>query len=102
MGKQAVVTGAGIAGLTAARALADHFEQVTVLERDRLPTTAAHRAGTLQARHVHALMTGGLIALKELFPDFQIVLENAGAVPMRSALDVRIERPGFDPFPMRD
>lgn len=51
---------------------------------------------------MHALMTGGLIALTELFPDLQIVLENAGAVPMRSALDVRIERPGFDPFPMRD
>jgi 2-polyprenyl-6-methoxyphenol hydroxylase-like FAD-dependent oxidoreductase len=43
-----------------------------------------------------------LIALSELFPDFQSVLESAGAVPMRSGLDIRIERPGFDPFPMRD
>lgn len=102
LGKQAVVIGAGIAGLTAARVLADHFERVTVLERDTLPTTAAHRAGTPQARHVHGLMTGGLIALSELFPDFQSLLESAGAVPMRSGLDLRIERPGFDPFPMRD
>ncbi|MDQ3205308.1 MAG: FAD-dependent oxidoreductase [Pseudomonadota bacterium] len=102
LGKQAVVIGAGIAGLTAARVLADHFEKVTVLERDSLPTTAANRAGTPQARHVHGLMTGGLIALSELFPDFESVLESAGAVPLRSGLDVRIERPGFDPFPMRD
>ena len=42
------------------------------------------------------------MALSELFPDFQSVLESAGAVPMRSGLDIRIERPGFDPFPMRD
>lgn len=102
LGKQAVVIGAGIAGLTAARVLADHFEHVTVLERDKLPTTAALRAGTPQARHVHGLMTGGLIALSELYPDFQSVLENAGAVPIRGGLDVRIERPGFDPFPVRD
>ena len=32
--RQAVVIGAGIAGLAAARALSDHFEQVVVLERD--------------------------------------------------------------------
>lgn len=102
LGKQAVVIGAGVAGLTAARVLAEHFENVTVLERDSLPTTAAHRAGAPQARHVHGLMTGGFLALSELFPDFEFVLESAGAVPMRSGLDIRIERPGFDPFPMRD
>lgn len=102
VGKHAVVIGAGIAGLTAARALADHFEQVTILERDRLPMAPTHRASTPQARHVHGLMTGGLIALSELYPDFQSVLERAGAIPISSGLDIRIERPGFDPFPMRD
>jgi glycine/D-amino acid oxidase-like deaminating enzyme len=35
--EHAVVIGAGIAGLTAAAALAGHFERVTVLERDALP-----------------------------------------------------------------
>ena len=33
LGKQAVVIGAGMAGLTAARALADHFDQVIVPTR---------------------------------------------------------------------
>ena len=37
VGRRAVVVGAGIGGLAAARALVDHFEQVVVLERDMLP-----------------------------------------------------------------
>lgn len=34
---RAVVIGSSIAGLTAARVLADHFAQVIVIERDQLP-----------------------------------------------------------------
>lgn len=37
IGKQAIVIGAGMGGLTAAKALAGHFERVLVLERDELP-----------------------------------------------------------------
>src|SRR5262249_25770325 len=33
---------------------------------------------------------------------FQLALVEAGAVPIRVGLDVRAERPGFDPFPQRD
>jgi 2-polyprenyl-6-methoxyphenol hydroxylase-like FAD-dependent oxidoreductase len=101
-GRQAVVVGAGIGGLAAAGALAENFEQVTVLERDRLSPAPAHRAGTPQARHVHALLVSGLRALGELFPGFELDLERAGAVPLRVGLDVRMERPGYDPFPQRD
>jgi hypothetical protein len=100
--RQAVVVGAGMAGLTAARALADHFEQVIVLERDALPAHAAHRAGTPQARHVHALLASGQHTLGQLFPGIEGDLERAGAVPLRAGLDIRLERPGFDPFPQRD
>jgi glycine/D-amino acid oxidase-like deaminating enzyme len=39
----AVVIGASIAGLTAARVLADRFGSVTVLDRDTLPDGAAPR-----------------------------------------------------------
>ena len=65
-GKRAVVVGAGIAGLSAAGALADYFEHVVVLERDSLPLEAAHRAGTPQSKHVHALLGGGQRALRVL------------------------------------
>jgi 2-polyprenyl-6-methoxyphenol hydroxylase-like FAD-dependent oxidoreductase len=102
IGKRAVVIGAGMAGLTAAGALADRFEQVVVLERDTLPSEPAFRAGTPQARHVHALLLSGQRALSELFPGFEQDLARAGAVPLTAGLDVRIERPGYDPFPQRD
>ena len=102
IGQQAVVIGAGIGGLSAARALADHFERVLVLERDALPAEPLDRAGVPQGRHVHALLAGGQRALGELFPGFESDLVRAGAVPLRVGLDVRVERPGFDPFPQRD
>lgn len=102
IGKQAVVVGAGMGGLTAARALADHFERVLVLERDALPGEAADRAGIPQGKHVHALLAGGQRALTELFPGFDQDLVKRGAVPVRVGLDIRTERPGFDPFPQRD
>jgi 2-polyprenyl-6-methoxyphenol hydroxylase-like FAD-dependent oxidoreductase len=102
IGRQAVVIGAGMAGLTAAGALADRFDQVVVLERDTLPSEPAYRAGTPQARHVHALLLSGQRALSELFPEFERDLAQAGAVPLRAGLDVRIERQGYHPFPQRD
>src|SRR5580700_3726691 len=102
IGKQAVVIGAGMAGLTAAGALADRFDQVVVLERDALPAEPTYRAGTPQARHLHALLLSGQRALSELFPGFEQDLARAGAVPLRVGLDVRMERPGYDPFPQRD
>jgi len=102
IGGQAVVVGAGMAGLPAARALADYFEHVVVLERDALPPGASHRAETPQSRHVHALLGGGQRALGDLFPGFEQDLAAAGAVPLRVGLDVRFETPGYDPFPVRD
>lgn len=100
--KQAVVVGAGMGGLTAAKALSPHFERVTVLDRDSLPEKPEPRPGTPQSRHTHALLAGGMNALEQLFPDFEQDLEGAGAVKTRVALDVSFERPGYDPFPQRD
>ena len=66
IGRQAVVIGAGMGGLSAARALADYFEHVAVLERDTLPLDASHRTGTPQARHTHGLLSGGQRAQRPL------------------------------------
>ncbi|MGA8769661.1 MAG: NAD(P)-binding protein, partial [Rhodomicrobium sp.] len=101
IGKKAVVIGAGMAGLVAAKALSAHFEHVSILERDALPVTPAHRPGTPQAQHPHGLLAGGLRALDELFPEFEKDLERAGAVRVRMGLG-RTELPGYDPFPQRD
>jgi 2-polyprenyl-6-methoxyphenol hydroxylase-like FAD-dependent oxidoreductase len=102
IGKRAVVIGAGMSGLAAARALADHFEEVIVIERDNLPTEATPRTGAPQSGHIHVLLAGGLRALGELFPAFEMDLARAGAVALRAGLDLRYERPGYDPFPQRD
>jgi 2-polyprenyl-6-methoxyphenol hydroxylase-like FAD-dependent oxidoreductase len=102
IGRQALVVGAGMGGLTAARVLADHFEHVLVLERDALPERAEDRPGVPQGRHVHALLAGGQQALCDLFTGFERDLVRMGAVPIRAGLDVRVERPGYDPFPQRD
>jgi len=102
IGRQAVVVGAGMAGLPAARVLADYFEHVLVLERDTLPVDASHRTGTPQARHTHGLLNGGQRALSDLFPDFEQDLAAAGAVAVKVGLELRLEVPGFDPFPQRD
>jgi 2-polyprenyl-6-methoxyphenol hydroxylase-like FAD-dependent oxidoreductase len=100
--RQAVVIGAGIAGLAAAAALSDHFEQVVVLERDSLSDGSVHRPGTPQSRHAHGLLVGGQRALSALFPGFERDLVEAGAVPVGASIDTRFERPGYDPFPQRD
>jgi 2-polyprenyl-6-methoxyphenol hydroxylase-like FAD-dependent oxidoreductase len=102
IGRQAVVVGAGMAGLPVARVLADYFEHVVVLERDTLPLGASHRTGTPQGRHTHVLLGGGQRALDDLFPGFERDLAGAGAVPFRVGLELRFEAPGFDPFPQRD
>ena len=99
---RAVVVGAGLGGLTAAAALARHFSRVILLERDRLPTHPEPRAGVPQGKHVHGLLGGGLNALETLFPGLSVELAAAGAVPIRIGLDVRLEQPGYDPFPQRD
>jgi 2-polyprenyl-6-methoxyphenol hydroxylase-like FAD-dependent oxidoreductase len=98
----AVVIGAGMAGLTAAQAISGHFAKVTIIERDVLPAEAAPRRGTPQAQHAHILLAGGLKALQTLFPGFENDLAEAGAVKIRTGKDIRFERPGFDPFPIRD
>ncbi|OBB01775.1 2-polyprenyl-6-methoxyphenol hydroxylase-like oxidoreductase [Mycobacteriaceae bacterium 1482268.1] len=69
-GAHAVVLGAGMAGLLAARVLADFYRSVTVVERDDLPDAAANRRGVPQGRHAHGLLGRGSLILGELFPGF--------------------------------
>ncbi|MEY9962455.1 2-polyprenyl-6-methoxyphenol hydroxylase-like FAD-dependent oxidoreductase [Streptacidiphilus sp. MAP12-16] len=76
---RAVVVGASMAGLFAAAALADSFDEVTVIERDVL-VGPVDRRGVPQGKHLHGLQAGGLRSLSDLFPGFEDDLANAGAV----------------------
>lgn len=78
-GDHAVVLGAGLAGLATAGALAQHFREVTIVERDALPSTGRPRTGVPQGRHAHHLMPSGLSGLDELFPGVVEDLQTHGA-----------------------
>jgi 2-polyprenyl-6-methoxyphenol hydroxylase-like FAD-dependent oxidoreductase len=102
LGRRAVVVGAGIGGLSAAGALAKYFDQVDILERDQTPSCVETRPGTPQDRHAHALLAGGLMALNEIYPDFDLDLAAAGAVGVNVPADIRYEKPGIAELPQRD
>jgi 2-polyprenyl-6-methoxyphenol hydroxylase-like FAD-dependent oxidoreductase len=99
LGQRAVVVGAGMGGLSAARVLADYFDEVIILDRDELPDDAAPRPGVPQGKHPHALLGGGLKALENLFPGFGHELMQAGAEPMNPGFDMLYEIPGQDVWP---
>ncbi len=80
-GKTAIVIGASIAGLCAARVLSDVYERVTVFERDNLPGAPANRSAVPQGRHLHLLMARGAQELESLFPGLLADMVAAG-VPM--------------------
>ncbi|MGO1050305.1 FAD-dependent oxidoreductase [Crossiella sp. CA198] len=87
--EHAVVIGAGIAGLLAARVLADHFATVTLIERDRLPDGPTPRPGTPQDRHPHGLLTRGAEVFESLFPGLRAELRAEGAPVIDFCQDVR-------------
>jgi 2-polyprenyl-6-methoxyphenol hydroxylase-like FAD-dependent oxidoreductase len=79
LGERAVVLGASMGGLLAARVLADFFDTVTLVERDELADDPAVRRGVPQGRHVHVLLARGAQILDELFPGFLNELVADGA-----------------------
>jgi 2-polyprenyl-6-methoxyphenol hydroxylase-like FAD-dependent oxidoreductase len=89
IGNQALVLGAGMAGLLAARVLADAYQRVTVVERDLLPDTHANRKGVPQGRHAHLLVPRGTQILDELFPGLLDDLVAGGAPVIRDYAELR-------------
>ena len=78
IGNSAVVLGGSLAGLLAARVLADAYTQVTVIDRDELPEASVHRRGVPQGRHAHGLLARGQQGLEELFPGLTAELVSQG------------------------
>src|SRR5580704_15972139 len=68
LGQHAVVIGASMGGLVAARAVADHYETVTIIERDALSEGGEARKGVPQGRHAHGLLARGREVLEQMFP----------------------------------
>ena len=68
IGQHAIVIGASMGGLLAARALSDFYAVVTVLERDAFPQSDIPRKGVPQGRHAHGLLARGRNVIENFFP----------------------------------
>ena len=78
--KHAVVLGASMAGLGAARALTNHFERVTVIEHDDLSDEPVARKGVPKGRTL-TVSSRAAIAARRDFPGMMDELVTAGALP---------------------
>lgn len=78
--KRAIIMGGSLGGLLTARVLSNHFEQVTILERDGIASHPEARKGQPQARHLHGLLATGLQVMTRYFPDLPQALKNNGAI----------------------
>ncbi|OKJ13795.1 NAD(P)/FAD-dependent oxidoreductase [Kitasatospora sp. CB01950] len=92
----ALVLGAGIGGLCAARVLSEVFDRVTILERDAFAGGGggggggAARRGVPQGAHVHSLTVRGANVLEEFFPGFVDELAAEGATLVTALSEVSI------------
>ncbi|NUP02843.1 MAG: FAD-dependent oxidoreductase [Nonomuraea sp.] len=76
--ERAVVLGGGMAGLLAARVLAEHVTEVLVVDRDTLTGASGPRRGVPHGCHAHALLARGQQILDELFPGLTRQMIDAG------------------------
>jgi 2-polyprenyl-6-methoxyphenol hydroxylase-like FAD-dependent oxidoreductase len=95
IGEHAVVIGASVAGLLAARALADTYERVTIVERDELPPVGEGRKAVPQGRHAHIMLASGLGAIEKLLPGITEELLQGGARPCKSLREIRLVISGY-------
>ncbi|GIF16424.1 FAD-dependent oxidoreductase [Actinoplanes teichomyceticus] len=96
-GHRAVVLGASIAGTLAARVLTESYDEVVMIDRDRVLGVTAPRRGAPHAVHAHGLHAGGYRLLAELFPG---LLDEARELPGLSIRDFGLMRWYFDGRPI--
>ncbi|GAA4965488.1 FAD-binding monooxygenase [Actinoplanes utahensis] len=79
--RRAIVLGGSVAGLLAARVLADHADEVVVVERDEVgEDDAGGRRGVPQQFQVHTLLPAGRAQIERWFPGFTGEAVDRGAV----------------------
>lgn len=100
-GTHAIVIGGSIAGMLNARVLSDHFDTVTILERDAIAAAPEYRGGVPQGRHLHTLLARGQRILETMFPGLAEDIDACGATKVRWGIDTNFvtiggELPRFD------
>jgi 2-polyprenyl-6-methoxyphenol hydroxylase-like FAD-dependent oxidoreductase len=89
----AVVIGGSMSGLLMSRVLANHFDRVTIIERDVYPEEPAPRKGVPHSRFPHSLMLRGQRILEALFPGLKSELVARGAIELDSMKDIAFLTP---------
>ncbi len=84
----AIVIGSSVAGALAAHVLSEHYERVTIIERDHLPQEAVHRAGVPQGNQSHALLVRGRMIIESMLPGISDELKAAGALEIDHGTEV--------------
>ncbi|KOV86373.1 NAD(P)/FAD-dependent oxidoreductase [Nocardia sp. NRRL S-836] len=74
------VLGGGVAGLLAARVLADHADRVVIIEPDGAGSAGEVRPGVPQGSQAHALLPGGQRQIERFYPGLVAEALGAGAV----------------------
>jgi glycine/D-amino acid oxidase-like deaminating enzyme len=77
---EAIVIGGSLGGLLTAHVLSEHFQRVTILERDAIPDEPTARKGQPHTRHLHGLLATGLETMTRYFPDLPEALAAGGAI----------------------
>jgi 2-polyprenyl-6-methoxyphenol hydroxylase-like FAD-dependent oxidoreductase len=77
--QQAIVIGGSVTGLLATQVLSQHFDQVILIERDKLSDQPKARKGQPQANHLHALLATGKDIMEHYFPGLVESLQQGGA-----------------------
>jgi 2-polyprenyl-6-methoxyphenol hydroxylase-like FAD-dependent oxidoreductase len=87
LGERAIVVGGSIAGLSCATVLSEYFDEVVVLERDKIEPGPIPRKSVPQGRHIHSLLASGHRVLSALYPDFTKLLKDSNAIHYRIGVD---------------
>lgn len=93
-----VIVGGSVAGLMVAAASSDHFERVTIVERDRLTDSPDPRGGVPQGTQVHVILPLGLERMEMLLPGIRedfidsgcLEFDQLAEVPMLAGLGWKI------------
>lgn len=86
----AIVVGGSISGVLAAAVLAEHFERVTVIERDQLEDAPVARKGVPQGNQIHVLLPVGETMIQEVFPGLHEECIEAGCGEYNLAADAPV------------
>ncbi len=76
--------------MSAAAALADYCEQITVIDKDIRPSPVATRKYVPQGAHISILLKAGLDILCEFYPGLDRDLMNAGASRINAGCDQQV------------